>query len=156
MLEQEVASLVHFIREMGLLKKEYFGEVPLGATTPSVYYPVPEITGGEFSLDTYESSFSLFIKIFDKDSSGSYSIASQIVDKVQYSGKKIPIYDVDGNLTGRYFRVKNLSAKNIDVGTTQIEFSWDVHRGYKKPTVPKGKVYFTGLPTKVEEESEYG
>lgn len=161
MLEQEIAALVHFIRELKLVTQEYFGEVPEGAATPSVYYPVPDIEGNEFSLSTYENSFSLFIKIFDKDTLGSYAIASRIVDEVQSAGKKIPLYDENGNLTGRCFRVEKLGAKNIDTGTTQIELTWNVRRGYSMPAGTKGNIYFEGLPTKVEveveeEESENG
>ena len=152
MLEQEIAALVYFIRGLNVVTKEYFGEVAENAATPSVYYPVPDIEGNEFSLSTYENSFSLYIKIFDKDTLGSYTIASTIVNKVQSVGKKIPIYDEEGNPTGKCFRVDKLKAKNIDTGTTQIEITWKVRRGYDMPAETKGNVYFEGLPTKVELE----
>ena len=36
MLEQEIAALVRFIEPMGM--RPYFGELPEGAATPSVYF----------------------------------------------------------------------------------------------------------------------
>lgn len=153
MLEQEVAALVQFIRPLKLT--EYFGEVPVGAATPSVYYPVPEIEGNEFSLSTFEDSFSLYIKIFDKDTLSSYSIASQIVKMVQSAGKKIPLYDENGVLTGKCFRIKQIKAKNIDVGTTQIYVTWDVHTSYDVVKGPEVKhMNFGGLPIGEESEEE--
>lgn len=159
MLEQEIAALVYFIRELKLVKKEYFGEVPEGAVTPSVYYPVPEKKGNEFSLSAYENSFSLFIKIFDKDTLSSYTIASKIVDMVQSVGKKIQLYDENGKLTGKCFRIIEIGAKNIDVGTTQITLTWNVCKPYNIDKGPNSlRVFFNGLPTKnlKEEESEDG
>lgn len=146
MLEQEIASLVHFIRELGLISKEYFGEVPEGVVTPSVYYPEPEVDGKEISLGTYENEYSLFINIFDKDTRSSYNIASAIVNAVQSVKKKIPVYDEAGNLTDKSFRVNNLRAKTIDTGVSQVEFSWSTYHGYYTPDEEKTNVIIEGLP----------
>jgi hypothetical protein len=151
MLEQEIAALVHFFKPLQL--KEYFGQVPQNAATPSVYYPVPEIGGNEYTLRAYDNSFSLFLKVFDKDDLSSYSIAAKMEKMIQSAKKKIPMYDEDGKPTGHNFRIKKLSLKNIDTGTTQIEITWDVMTLYD--TEPAEKVqnfYYEGLATTIEEE----
>jgi hypothetical protein len=160
MLEQEIASLIHFIRGLGLVTKEYFGELPEGVATPSVYYPVPDVDGRELSFDTYENEYSLFINIFDKDTRSSYNIASAIVNAVQSVRKKIPVYDETGVITEKSFWIDTLKARPVDRGVSQVEFSWRTYHGYKTGGEgPKTTVYIEGLPVKVDgtkEDEEVG
>lgn len=155
MLEREIAALSHFIEP--IVKIQYFGELPSGIATPSAYFPVPELQGNEHSLNSYENSFSLYIKIFHKDSMKSYTIASEIVKQVQYSKKEIPLYDKDGKITDKNFLVKSITAKNIDVGVTQLTITWNTHTSYIKPEVVKaGDLYFDGLATSTVKEEKDG
>lgn len=154
MLEQEIAALVHFMEPLNL--KHYFGELPDGFATPSVYFPPPEVDGAEHSLSTYENDFSLYIKIFDKSSMDSYSIASNLVNAIQKRRKRIPLYDEEGNLTGKNFRVTRLNAKIIDVGVTQVYLGWKTLSAYEADTYTKAAdFYYGGLATSKIKEDDY-
>lgn len=152
MLEKEIAAIIYLIKEFEL--KEYFGEIPENAATPSVYYPVPEMEGGAHSLYANRNTFTWFIKIFDKDSASSFDIAKKIVRKVQSLRQKIPLYDKDGKPTGERFTIKEINARNIDTGTTQISIIWNTYERVLIPDVPKGNIYFDGLPVSEEEKEE--
>ena len=153
MLEQQIASIAQFLRPLGL--RQYFGEVPQGIETPSIYFPAPEAVGNEFSLSTYENHFSLFIKVFDRDSLSSYTIASKILKMVQAKKKKIPLYAVDGTPTGKHFWINEIEARNIDDGTTQIMMTWKVHTFYDEVHGPIIEhIHFDGIPSSENEEVE--
>lgn len=155
MLEREIAALSHFFKP--IIKIQYFGELPSGIATPSAYFPAPELQGNEHSLNSYENSFSLYIKIFHKDSMKSYTIASEIVKKVQHSQKKIPLYDKEGKITDKNFLVKSITAKNIDVGVTQLTITWNTHASYIRAEAAKVRdLYFDGLATSAVKEEEDG
>lgn len=150
MLEQEIAALVRFIEPMGI--QPYFGELPEGVATPSVYFPPPEVDGNQFSVSTYENLFTVFIKIFDRTSMESYNLASKIVKSIQSRRKRIPLYDEDGKLTGKNFRIIKLNARNIDAGVTQIQISWKTHTAYDEETYTKAsRFFYDGLPASPKE-----
>lgn len=150
MLEQEIAALVRFMEPLGV--KPYFEELPDGFATPSVYFPPPEVDGNQFSVSTYENLFTVFIKIFDRTSMESYNLASKIVKSIQSRRKRIPLYDEDGKLTGKNFRIIKLNARNIDAGVTQIQISWKTHFAYDEETYTKAsRFFYDGLPASPKE-----
>ncbi len=150
MLEQEIAALVHFLEPLKL--KHYFGELPKGFATPSVYFPPPEIDGDQFSVSTYENLFTVYIKVFDRTSMDSFNLASQIVKSIQSRRKRIPLYDEKGKLTGKNFLIVKLNARNIDTGVTQIHISWNTHTAYDEETYTKAaRFLYEGLPVSQKE-----
>lgn len=150
MLEQEIAALVHFLEPLNL--KHYFGELPKGFATPSVYFPPPEIDGDQFSVSTYENLFTVYIKVFDRTSMDSFNLASQIVKSIQSRRKRIPLYDEKGKLTGKNFLIVKLNARNIDTGVTQIHISWNTHTAYDEETYTKvARFFYEGLPVSQKE-----
>lgn len=150
MLEQEIAALVHFMEPLNL--ETYFGELPDGFATPSVYFPSPEVDGNQFSVSTYENLFTVFIKIFDRTSMESFNLASKLVKAIQSRRKRIPLYDENGKLTGKNFRVIKLNARNIDTGVTQLHISWKTHTAYDEETYAKAaRFFYEGLPVSQKE-----
>lgn len=150
MLEQEIAALVHFLEPLKL--KHYFGELPKGFATPSVYFPPPEIDGDQFSVSTYENLFTVYIKVFDRTSMDSFNLASKIVKSIQSRRKRIPLYDEKGKLTGKNFLIIKLNARNIDTGVTQIHISWKTHTAYDEETYIKAaRFFYEGLPVSRKE-----
>ncbi|MCI9417832.1 MAG: hypothetical protein HFI82_10615 [Eubacterium sp.] len=155
MLEKEIAALSHFIKP--IIKTQYFGEIPEGIATPSAYFPVPEMLGKEHSLNSFKNSFTLYIKVFDKNSIDSYSAASEIINKIQSAKKKIPLYDSEGNLTDKVFHVKRVLLKKIDVGVTQLTVEWDAHASYQyAESIKSTDLHFGGMPTSIEKEGNDG
>lgn len=151
MLEQEIAALVHFMKPYKV--KPYFLKLPKNFATPSAFFPPPEIDGEEHSLSTYANTFSLYLKIFDKDSVSAYTIASKLVKSIQNRRKLIPLYDENGKLTDKNFRITKLSAKLIDDGVAQIALEWKTLTAYDEETYTKvSEFYYGGLATSKEKE----
>lgn len=153
MLEKEIAAFSHFIKPV--IKTQYFKELPEGIATPSIYFPVPEVHGNEHSLKKYKNLFTLFMKVFDRDSLSSYSITSEIVNKIQAAGKMLPLYDADGKTTGETFLIKEVSAKNIDAGVTQLAVEWDAFACFHRVEFIKSEeLHFGGMATSIEKEDK--
>lgn len=82
----------------------------------------------------------------------SFNLASQIVKSIQSRKKRIPLYDENGKLTGRNFRIIKLNARNIDTGVTQIHISWKTHTAYDEETYIKAaRFFYEGLPVSRKE-----
>ena len=82
----------------------------------------------------------------------SYNLASQIVKSIQSRRKRIPLYDENGKLTGKNFRIIKLNARNIDAGVTQIQISWKTHTAYDEETYTKvSRFFYDGLPASPKE-----
>lgn len=144
MLEKEVAALSHFIKPV--IGTHYFGELPEGIGFPSVYFPAPELQGGRHSLNTYETTFSLYMQIFHKSTMESFALASEIAGKVQSAKNMVPLYDGDGKLTGRDFPIKGIKVKKIGSGVTQLAVTWDAFGAYCRESATKAtEIYYGGL-----------
>ena len=89
---------------------------------------------------------------YGRTSMESYNLASKIVKSIQSRRKRIPLYDENGKLTGRNFRIIKLNARNIDVGVTQIQISWKTHTAYDEETYTKAsRFFYDGLPASQRE-----
>ncbi len=148
MLEQEIAALVRFMEPFKL--KTYFKELPEGFVTPSAYFPPPEIASAAHSLTAYCNIFSVFMKVFGKNSAESYYYASQIEKSILGRRGRIPLYDRDGTLNGKCFRIDidKVGIKNIDTGVTQITLDWKTLTAYDDETYIKAvNFFYEGLAT---------
>lgn len=149
MLEQEIAALVRFMEPFHL--KIYFKELPESFATPSAYFPPPELNSAAHSLSAYSNVFALFMKVFGKNSSEAYTYASQIEKAVLGRRGRIPLYDREGNLTGKCFRIDKVGIKNIDTGVAQIALEWKTFTAYDDETYIKAaKFYYDGLAASKE------
>lgn len=149
MLEQEIAALVRFIEPFRL--KIYFKELPDGFSTPSAYFPTPEVNSMTHSVSTYSNAFALFMKVFGKNSSEAYTYALQIEKAILLRRGRIPLYDIEGNLTGKCFRIDKVGIKNIDTGVAQIALEWKTFTAYDDETYIKAaKFYYDGLAASKE------
>ncbi len=146
MLETEIAALVRFMDPLNL--KTYFKELPEGFATPSVYFPPPEVSSGTHSLSAYSNVFSLFMKVFGKNSAESYYYASQIEKSILGRRSSIPLYDKDGKPAGKSFRIDKVGIKNIDTGVTQVTLNWKTLTAYDDETYIKAvNFFYEGLAT---------
>jgi len=152
----EVAGFKHFIDALNLgIAKSYFGEVPEGFATPSIFYPPPERTSLAWSNNSYQVEYALFLKVFDRDSLSSDGIAEAITDAIMEARRKIPTYDENGVPDGHWFHVNKCEARNIETGVTQIYLTYKVQRGYHEETsTPAKHFHYVGLPTNIEEDSD--
>ena len=95
MLEFEIAALYYFVA--GILNlPAYFDEVPEDMEIPCVFYPSPHQKSGDFSTNTYATTFTLYAKVMDIDNVSAGGKCSQIVHAISGNRYKVPLVDEKG------------------------------------------------------------
>lgn len=146
MLEYEIAAMYYFIAST-VKATPYFEEVPENLLTPCVFYPTPQAAGGSFSLSTYSTDFTLYIKFMDGTTAGAYQMAEAVLQEIMKRKLKIPIISESGELTGQHFRVGKPTGKCIENGVYQLEITWKRYSAYRIQAVPRAQeIFFNGQP----------
>ena len=115
MLEFEIAALYYFVA--GILNlPAYFDEVPEDMEIPCVFYPSPHQKSGDFSTNTYATTFTLYAKVMDIDNVSAGGKCSQIVHAISGNRYKVPLVDEKGKRTGNNFRIDSMEATKADEG----------------------------------------
>ena len=115
MLEFEIAALYYFVA--GILNlPAYFDEVPEDMEIPCVFYPSPHQKSGDFSTNTYSTTFTLYAKVMDIDNVSAGGKCSQIVHAISGNRYKVPLVDEKGKRTGNNFRIDSMEATKVDEG----------------------------------------
>ena len=133
MLSQEMAAIVYMVRNLNLGAAEYFREVPENIRTPAVYFPNPEISAGQDTFTSYKNTYTLYMQVIGKDTEQSCELAGKIVEEVQKKERRIEMYDETGTVTEHVCVIKNMDAKVIDTGVTQIKLVWDTRKNRELP-----------------------
>jgi len=140
-LEQEIASVIQFtLANAGIpAPAPYYYEVPEGFIVPSVYFPVPEVASGGWTLSDYALTYAWFIKFFHRDRQGAYDNALAVLNAIKERRGSIPLIGVDGAPIGRGFRVKHSEIKSIsgEFGAAQLYLSWESARPYLEQKAEK-------------------
>lgn len=148
MLEQEIASAIKFILESAGNPAPYYWNVPQDFAVPAVYFPVPEITSGGDTLNSYNLNYTWFIKFFHKDTQSAHELATAALTALQSRRNLIPLINETRELTDRGFRTKDPELKEIDGGAVQLTLSWNSPRPYHKEQSPKVMKYYLAYITK--------
>lgn len=127
-LEQGLAAVVRYIQghtEEGT--KLYFEEIPEDFYVPSVYFQVPFTSGRKATLRTYCTAITLncwFMGVKDWDA---YAKAADMRDRIMLDNCIVPLYDVEGNPTGKGIRTGFPDTRKIDEGIAQLSLSFDIY-----------------------------
>jgi len=142
-LEQEIASTIKYTLIQAGNPSPYYDETPKDFLVPAAYFPPPEISSRGDTLLTYAISYVWFIKFFHSDTPSAYALGLSVLTALQSGRNVIPLINVDGNYTGRGFRLKDPSLKRIDgaSGAAQLTLSWDSPRPYHDEPTQKMMVY---------------
>jgi hypothetical protein len=137
MLEQELASIIHTVLDKAGDVTPYYHQQAKDFQIPSIFFPVPEKFSGSFSLSSYEISFLWLIKVYATDTMSAYEIASNVLEDIVSHRNLIPLYNMDGSLTGKSLRVKFPRLRKVEEGIVQLQIEWDSIRGYHQDPAEK-------------------
>ena len=151
MLEFEIAALYYFIA--GILNlPAYFDEVPENMEIPCVFYPSPHQKSGDFSTNTYATTFTLYAKVMDIDNVSAGGKCSQIMHAISGNRYKVPLVDEKGKRTGKNFRIESMEVTKADEGVWQMELSWKRYSRYDGDAAAMARRFFiNGLKMGKEE-----
>ena len=104
-LEQGLAAVVRYIQdhaEEGT--KLYFDELPEDFYVPSVYFQIPFTSGRKSTLRTYCTTITLNCWFMEAQDWDAYAKAADMRDLIMLNNCIVPLYDLDGNRTGKGIR----------------------------------------------------
>lgn len=130
LLEQEIASIIHFLLDATGKPNPYYHAVPEQFTFPAAYFPSPEITGGGETFLTYRLEFSWYITFHDETSEGAYALAHNALSAIMRKRSVIPLILPTGEKAGGYVRIDTALAKQVDIGVYQLELTFVSRRPY--------------------------
>ena len=145
MLDQEIASIMHYLINITDNPNPYYYNIPENFLTPAVFFPQPEITSQGDTLNTYALEFSWFVKFFDKDTQSAHMRALAALTALQEKKCVVPRIDEKGQLTGRGIRLNDPSLRVIDDGAVQLTLTWNSPRPYFGESVEKMMIYHTNI-----------
>ncbi len=127
-LEQGLAAVVRYIQdhaEEGT--KLYFDELPEDFYVPSVYFQIPFTSGRKATLRTYCTAITLNCWFMEAQDWDAYAKAAEMRDSIMLDNCVVPLYDVEGNRTGRGIRTGFPDTRKIADGTVQLSLSFDIY-----------------------------
>lgn len=132
-----MAGIARFILKYADNPQPYYNEIMKDFIVPSVYFPPAEVDSSAFSFDSYEVSYSWFIKFFARDKVGAYKNARTVMEQILRKRRLIPLYNIAGKATGENLQIKDPKIKGLDGAAYQLTVEWDVIRSYDTEIVPK-------------------
>lgn len=137
MLEEEVASIAKKMYDISGIQNMFFDEVQEGFKRPSFYFPPVEQTVIGDTLNTFAYDNAMFVKVFDKTTKDAMGIAEQITHSISMGRNIIPLMSEAGVLTGKVFRIKDISYRAVDVGAAQLHIRWKSIYAFTRSTYSK-------------------
>jgi hypothetical protein len=149
MMENEIGSIIGYCYAKNPVTV-YENDIPQGHKAPSMYFPAPISTSEVFTSSTFQKTYQLMVKVFEKNSKKAWKEAEGIADSIRLAKWLIPLIDEDGvRIDGRYVVVKNVNVRMLDHGedghmaTAQLTIEWDSRYNYNQATYEKiGQVFF--------------
>ena len=133
MFDREIASAMKFLIDAAGNPQAYYYTIPEKFKVPSIYFPQPNITTHGDTLSTYALGFNWYVTIFDVDTQSAHARTFSVLNALQRGKCIIPLIDEKGELTGRGFRIKDPSSRNIDDSVERLILKWDSPRPYHSP-----------------------
>lgn len=132
MLEQEMASIIHFVLKKAGTPFTYYWNMPQHISVPAAFFPIPEIdTGGETFL-TYYMDYVWYIKLFHKTEQEAYTLGYSVIKAIKEARNLVPLISEDcSEVKGNWVRVNDPALKVLDDGVAQLAISWRSRKPYQ-------------------------
>lgn len=144
MIEQEMASVIHFLLKAAGNPTPYYWDIPQGFMVPAMYFPRPVIMTGPDTLETYYMDQTMYVKVFAKNTEQAMDIGRQTVRQVRQAKNLIPLIGKDGNaLTEEfgksrdYVRLQDPELSSSDECTCRMIIRWRSREPYNHIDVQK-------------------
>jgi hypothetical protein len=133
MIEQELASIIKFVLEAAGNPTPYYWSVPEGFSTPSVFFPTPEIESAGETFRTYRLEYVWYLQFFHKDTNEAHSMALRVYEAIKKARNLVHLVDETGQLMRDGVRLGEPSLKNVDSGVAQLTIRFASRRPYYQP-----------------------
>ncbi|MCM1530119.1 MAG: hypothetical protein NC093_09015 [Alistipes sp.] len=149
-MEQELASIFSFVLKSADSPQPYYRNIPQDFAVPSVYFPVPEISTGGDTFNTYEAEYDWYIKFFHSTTQEAYSLALKALTAIKENRNLIPLLDENGAKIGG-IRIKDPDLRIVDECAVQLTIRFVSRRPYIQTSGPKVQEFTAD--TKIKSDS---
>ena len=153
MIDQELASVMHFFLEAAPGISPLYHAVPEHFIVPAIYFPPPELTMEGDTFATYNTRASWYIQIFHSRDDLAYAMARDMADAIMRARRLVPLRDTRGVvLAGEWLRLDDPQVKSLDLsgvgGGAQISIAWDSRRPYNAEDAQKMMEFYLSFNDK--------
>lgn len=149
-MEQELASIFSFVLKSADSPQPYYRDIPQDFVVPSVYFPVPEISTGGDTFNTYGVEYDWYIKFFHSTTQEAYSLALKALTAIKENRNLIPLLDENGAKIGG-IRIKDPDLRIVDECAVQLTIRFVSRRPYIQTSGPKVQEFTAD--TKIKSDS---
>jgi hypothetical protein len=119
MLSKELGSIIAFCMKINPVMY-YTKRVPYNIRIPSMYFPIPNLSGELNTKDTFKNDYSWYIKIFERTSPEAFKKAKNISDSILSNKSRVPEVNYNGSISGDYIQITSIDIKEIQEGVVQL------------------------------------
>lgn len=134
MLDEELASILHFVLAAAGNPTPIYHEIPESFLVPAIYFPPPELTADGDTLSSYLVEYAWYINVFHVRDDMAYAMARDVLTAIMNTRRYIPLYGKNGTPSGGGFRLNDPELKRLDKsgvgGGAQLTITWRSRRPY--------------------------
>lgn len=143
--EAEVKSLLRYCYDVQPMQT-YEDRLPQDFTTPCLYFPPPMDNDAPDTVQTFKVTYRLYAKVFDKDAQTAVKAAQAMADRIRCGRYRIPLYNVEGTLSGEWLRVQRVEVRKLDddivYGVAQLFIQWDSRYKFDRNVYSKMRNFY--------------
>ena len=144
MFDSELAAIIAFTLASSENPQPFYWEINEGFTTPSVYFPPPEIDSSGDTFSTYRLDYVWNLKFFADNTPEAMRMGKDTLIAIRAKRNKIPLIDESGEPTGRTIRINDPEVNKIGEGTVELTLDWIERKPYDAEKAEKiAKYYLT-------------
>ena len=98
MIDQEIASIIHFILGAAKGVSPYYFNMPQDFAIPSFFFPPPEFEAFGDTLQSFRFDYSWTIPVFAYDNSRAHAIAANVAHTLETYRRVVPLIGADGKI----------------------------------------------------------
>ena len=149
MIDQEIASIIHFILGTAKGISPYYFNMPQDFAIPSFFFPPPEFEAFGDTLQSFRFDYSWTIPVFAYDNSRAHAIAANVAHVLETYRRVVPLIGEDGKPIGKGLRLKDPEVKDLDKegvpGVAGLVLHWSSRRPYYEEDAPKMLQYILNI-----------
>jgi hypothetical protein len=104
--------------------------MPQDFAIPSLYFPPTETLPALSSLNSYQSEYTIYAKVFALTKREAGKLAEKIVQGIMLKKCTVPVYLENGKDSGKSLRLEPPESRVTDEGTAQVTLRYRIIRTY--------------------------
>lgn len=131
-MDQYESSIARVCLELSKIPCLYEDNVPENFMVPSLYFPAHSSYPSASALNSYQSSYSIYAKVFAVTKREAGELAEKIVQGIMLRKCQIPLFEENGADSGKIIKLDPPSSRVIDEGMAQVTLTYRIIRGFTK------------------------